>query len=336
MTPNPLHSLRGSSVVKLMGGLTVVLLIAAMLIGLASLQGTQKIVADDFSRQQLILARSMARQLGEALHQVERELTTLGYSPSVQYLERVSWANRMRLSMEELRRYGAESISRYGADGRTRYVLGEDGEAELLGRGPEADAFWAWSLEEKNRGRIFHGPVTGAPGPTGLDPVMTVAMPIYQVSVDESHPVATGRFDGVVAITLRVNRLVERFAADIHSGHTGYAWVLSETGVFLYHPDATFVGRDAFTARHQRNPAISFDAINAIQKTRMLRGGEGCAVYTSGWHRGVTGEMKKFLAFSPVEVDPGRYWSVAVVAPTDEVSGTVRTLYTRQFFIQGV
>jgi len=36
---------------------------------------------------------------------------------------------------------------------------------------------------------------------------------------------------------------------------------------------------DAFTARGRRNPVISFDKINEIQKTKMLAGEEGTAQY---------------------------------------------------------
>jgi two-component system NtrC family sensor kinase len=334
---NPLRQIGFKPVVTAMGVLTVVLLVVAMLTGLASLRNAQEIVSDDFNRQQLILARSTARQLQEALHQVRRELAALGYSPAIQYLEKVAWANRMRVSMEELVRYGAVEICRCSADGSTRYLLEADGEARVVSEGACPQGLLAWARDPANKGRLYHGQVEVKPRPGGgLVPTKVMAMPIYQVSVDESHPVATGLFDGVVSITLQVDRLVGRYAADIRSGRTGYAWAVSSQGIFLYHPDRDFIGQDAFKARQERNPAISFAKINEIQKTKMLRGEEGTSWYTSGWHRGVIREMTKFLAYSPVELAPGRYWSVAVVAPTDEVAGTVRSLYIRQFFIQGV
>jgi PAS domain S-box-containing protein len=88
----------------------------------------------------------------------------------------------------------------------------------------------------------------------------------------------------------------------------------------------------------------------------MLAGEEGTATYISGWHRGVIRQMDKFLAYtnahvgtdcpysqlSRAEIDthgrPGckEIWPVAVVAPTDEVYGTIHSLYVRQFLIQGI
>ena len=323
-------------VVTAMGVVTAVLLLTAMLIGLASLKNAQEIVSEDFNAQQLILARSTARQLSEGLRQIRRELVALSYSPSIQYLERVAWANRMRVSMEEVARYGAERICRYSADGATCYRLDAAGDARVAPGDAQAAAFLAWARQPGNREGIYHGQVEVKQIGGRLVPTMVVGAPIYQVSVDESHPVAPGRFDGAIAITLEVDRFVACYAAHIRSGRTGYAWAVSSHGLFLYHPEGSFIGRDAFTARQQRNPAISFDQINQIQKNRMLRGQEGTSWYVSGWHRGVIGEMKKYIAFSPVEVEPGRFWSVAVVAPFDEVAGTVRSLYIRQFFIQGV
>ena len=132
---------------------------------------------------------------------------------------------------------------------------------------------------------------------------------------------------------------------------------MNSKGIFLYHPEREFIGEDAFTARGRRDPAISFDAINEIQKTRMLAGEEGTAKYISGWHRGVIHQMEKFLAYSTAHVGPecpylkmdpiytqahgkpggcADIWPVAVAAPTDEVAGTISSLYIRQFLIQGL
>lgn len=336
MIRNPLKTIGFRPVVTAMGVLTVILLVVAMLIGLASLRNAQEIVADDFNRQQLILARSTARQLTEALRQIRREVAALCYSPAIQYVEKVAWANRMRVSMDELSRFGAREICRYSADGQVCYLLDANGTPKELAGDFSRHPVLVWARQPASRGRIYQGQVQVQRLGGSLVPTMTLAMPIYQVSVDESHPVAPGGFDGAVSITLELDRLVGAYAADIRSGRSGYAWVVNSKGLFLYHPDRAFIAQDAFEARHRRNPAISFDKINEIQKTRMLRGEEGTSWYTSGWHRGDIREMKKFLAYAPVEVEPGRFWSVAVVAPFDEVAGTVRSLYIRQFIIQGI
>jgi two-component system NtrC family sensor kinase len=340
-------------------GLVVVLLLAvAFILGILSLQRTQEIVSDDFQQQQLILARTTARQIEDGMAFLRRELKILAFSPAIQYLEDVAWANRMRVSFDELSRLGVTAIIRIDfANGQAprAYVLDEAGPRVVqqdFNQAPEV----LWTKNPANRGKIYQrGPLIETLGEHKV-PVMDLAVPVYEESVDESHPRASGNLDGVLVFKVDASRFTGHYCADIRSGRTGYCWVMDSNGIFLYHPEREFIGEDAFTARGRRNPAISFDEINKIQKSRMLAGEEGTARYISGWHRGVIRQMDKFLAFSVAHAGPdcpyarmspseiaaqGRpgckdIWPVAVVAPTDEVMGTVHSLYVRQFLIQGI
>ncbi len=95
-----------------------------------------------------------------------------------------------------------------------------------------------------------------------------------------------GDFSGVLLLVVNVTRLVEKYTANIQSGKTGYSWVIDDQGQFLIHPEKGFVGENAFAIREKREPKISFDAINRIQKEKMLTGQEGTGFYYSGWHQG--------------------------------------------------
>jgi two-component system NtrC family sensor kinase len=142
---------------------------------------------------------------------------------------------------------------------------------------------------------------------------------------------------GALFARLDISRLVASVTNGIRSGRTGYAWVIDQSGVFLYHPEKEFVGKNAFTARAERQPYISFAKINQIMKERMLRGEEGVGLYESGWHRGVKGRITKLIAFTPVRstfLAPGNLWSVAVAAPTSEVSEVVHSIYVRHLFAE--
>jgi PAS domain S-box-containing protein len=73
----------------------------------------------------------------------------------------------------------------------------------------------------------------------------------------------------------------------------------------------------------------------------MLEGEEGTSWYISGWHRGIEGEIKKLIAFTPIKLQkvdsaPNRIWSVAVVAPISEVEGAIHAISQRQFLLQGL
>ena len=128
------------------------------------------------------------------------------------------------------------------------------------------------------------------------------------------------------------------FLTNIRSGKTGYAWLIDEKGVFLFHPESDFVGKSAFEARKAKDPSISYAKINFIQKEKMLKGREGTGSYYTGWHRGITGKIKKLIAYCPINVsdNPPQKWSVAVVAPISEIEGVIRKGYVRLFMLQGM
>jgi two-component system NtrC family sensor kinase len=323
-----------------LGILVIVLLALAFILGIVSLKRTQEIVSDDFQQQQLILARTTARQIEDGLRFLRRELRILAYSPAIQYLEDVAWANRMRVSFTELSKLGVTAIERIDFTGRAAdkaYVLDAGGPRVIhqdFGTAPEV----AWARDAANRGQIYQGSIEVVNQGKYKVPIMDMATPVYEESVDESHPKATGILDGVLIFKIDVSAFAANYCAGIRSGRTGYCWVMDNKGIFLYHPEKEFIGEDAFTARRRRNPAISFAKINEIQKTKMLTGEEGTSRYISGWHRGVIRQMEKFVAFSHATVnrETHRIWPVAVVAPTDEVYGTIHSLYVRQFLIQGI
>jgi PAS domain S-box-containing protein len=341
-----------------LGILVVGLLALAFILGITSLKRTQEIVSDDFQQQQLILAKSTARQIEDGLAFLRRELKILAYSPAIQYLEDVAWANRMKVSFDELSKMGVVMIERIDFDGpraEKAYALDAGGPRLLqedFSQVPEV----AWARDPANRGKIYQGPLIVEKQDGHKIPFMLMATPVYEESVDESHPKATGNLDGVLILKIDLSQFTGHYCADIRSGRTGYCWVMDNQGIFLYHPEKEFIGEDAFIARGQRDPAISFAAINEIQKTKMLEGEEGTATYISGWHRGVIRKMDKFLAYTNAHVGADcpyshlsrsaiaahgrsgckKIWPVAVVAPTDEVYGTIHSLYVRQFLIQGI
>ncbi|MGD0826969.1 MAG: hypothetical protein ABSA09_02650, partial [Desulfobaccales bacterium] len=103
-----------------LGLLVVLLLAAAFVLGLLSLKRTSEIVSEDFQQQQLILAKTTAHQIEDGLEFLRRELKIIDYSPAIQYLEKVAWANLMQVSFNDLSKLGVTAIERIdiaGANG---------------------------------------------------------------------------------------------------------------------------------------------------------------------------------------------------------------------------
>jgi two-component system NtrC family sensor kinase len=258
-------------------GLLVVLLLAvAFVLGLLSLQRTRDIVSEDFQQQQLILAKTTARQIEDGLEFLRRELKILDYSPAIQYLEEVAWANRMKVSFNDLAKLGITEIVRIdfgGPNAGRTYLLDSQG-PRVLANQPLDSPVVAWAKYPAHRGRIYLGPIELESRRDHRIPFFIMATPVYEDSVDESHPKATGNLDGVLLFKIDASQFAGHYCAGIRSGRTGYCWVLNQNGLFLYHPEREFIGADAFTARGRRNPMISFSKINEIQKSKMLAGEE--------------------------------------------------------------
>lgn len=142
----------------------------------------------------------------------------------------------------------------------------------------------------------------------------------------------------LLLFNVNVSWFLSPFLRDIRSGKTGYAWLIDWRGIFLSHPNADFVGKSALEIREEKYRGIPLSMINFIQKEKMLEGKSGTGWYYSGWHRGITGKIKKLIAFCPVSIagNSSQRWSVAVVAPISEISEAVHDSNIRQFIVHGL
>jgi len=319
--------------------LTVILLVGAFIFGILSANKMRDIISEQFNQQQLTIAKGVASKIEDKFQFLKNELHTLHLSPSIQYLE-ISWPNRMQITLENVKNLGVIRIGLLDADGGQIYWVDDQGKSGTT-TGDFADSeVLLWCKDPGHQDQFFLKRTDAVfPAESDNNPYLVVVLPTYQVSMDASHPQATGRFAGCLYFLVDPYQLIQRYAKPIRSGQSGYAWVIDRQGMFLYHPEDAFIGKSAFEVREQRAPKISFAEINEIQREKMLAGQEGVSWYWSGWHRGIVKEMKKFIAYAPIILggtNEKLTWSVAVVAPQTEVEGAVHDVYIRQFLLQGV
>ncbi len=309
-----------------------------LLLGIISAKEIRKVVIEDFNQQQLVLARHAASQVENRLNILKRELLLLSLSPSIQYSEKVSIGKRMEITFSGIKGEGALNIKYIESGGSRAYLIDGRGYKIEYPSLEEMD-YLKWARIANNKGNILISePITNINVGKYKKLMMKMMIPVWQISVDEKYPVATNKFSGILIFDVDVTALIEKTTNGIRSGKTGYAWVIDNKGAFLYHPEAEFIGKNAFEARKERNPAISFARINEIQRELMLTGREGASWYLSGWHGGREGRIKKMIAFTPVQLQGGtkRYmWSVAVVAPITEIEGSIHRIQIRQFILEG-
>src|SRR4030042_205220 len=103
--------------------LNILLLGTSIYLGLISANQMQEIVKEDFNQQQSVLAQHTASLLEQDINFLKRELSTLNFSPSIQYLEPLSWANRMRATLASVREEGVGEILRISPDANRAYLV---------------------------------------------------------------------------------------------------------------------------------------------------------------------------------------------------------------------
>ncbi len=284
-------------------------------------------INNDFNQQQLILARQAASQIDAILKDLETEIGELKHFLSA--APETARREAIRAALERTRSKGVVEMGLLDPQGQIVEACRAEGVPAVA---PEQIAAECQPSDAK---RI-------ALSPLQIQQVTPSAAFLTGVLCD--HVKLSGGEPGIVFARLNVSDLVKRVTKDIRSGKTGYAWVINEKAVFVYHPREEYIGQNAFKVRKERReqeehqPYISFKQINRIMKDQMLHGQEGTGEYVSGWHRGTRGEIVKLMAFTPVESDTlssGHVWSVAVVAPTGEVAEALGRMYVRHYAAGG-
>ena len=318
--------------------ISVFFLSVILLSGWQFISKVKEVVTDEFNQQQLVLAQHAAYQIKHHIRSIRKELTLLTLSPSVQYYEKSFLAKRMQIAFSSLREEGILEVRYLDSTGQTTHKISDSG-FETVRSDTEDAKFHQWAKDNLKKELVLASEVYPTEYGSANKLIMKMAVPVWQVSVDDSHPVATEQYSGVVVALIDVTSLIQRITEGIKSGKSGYAWVIDSNGNFLYHIEENLIGRNAFEARKEKMPTISFARINEIQKKLMLTGKEGTSWYVSGWHRGKEGAIKKLIAYSPIVLDDlaeTRIWSVAVVAPVSEVEGAIQGIQIRQFIMQAL
>ncbi|HZE21786.1 MAG TPA: hypothetical protein VE082_07015, partial [Desulfobaccales bacterium] len=141
-------------------GVNFVLLGAAIYLGLNSANQMKEIVKEDFNQQQLVLAKHTASLLEQDINFLKRELSTLNFSPSIQYLEPLSWANRMRATLASVREEGVVEIVHITQDGNRAYMVDGRGMDQIITGSFKEAPYLSWAAKPQHKGQIMVMPVS--------------------------------------------------------------------------------------------------------------------------------------------------------------------------------
>jgi two-component system NtrC family sensor kinase len=317
-TSRPKLARRVAVSVAVGGGL---FLIAGALLGLWTIQAMKKTVTGQFNQEQLVIARAVKQRIEREIKLLAKEISLLAGYISAGPLKPEHRNERIQQSFSRVLESGVWKIEITDpAGGRKQIFM------------PHRH----WTVRP--------------PAETGSDetalPEDLTAGSVYisspQIKASGFVLLLAARLSGesvrYLVFHVNVSWFLATFIKEIRSGSTGYVWLIDQSGHFLFHPDASFIGKNAFTVRQQKYPDVSFAKINFIQQEKMLTGNEGTGWYEAGWHRGITGPIKKLIAYCPVVIseEPLQTWSVAVVAPVSEIEGALRKSSLQLFLLQGL
>ncbi|MGD9159232.1 MAG: ATP-binding protein [Desulfobacteraceae bacterium] len=291
---------------------TLIFLTMSAFLDLWSSRNLREISKSQFNEEQLVIARNIKWNIEQELDLLRKEMELASGIPA-------------GAGEREIRKYLEKFFLRTGKDGVFRISLYD----LTSGSCSAYDYSHQWKTLNKTPAQDFDISVDKNSATLPFDHLIDNKNMVIFHLVPSSC---------LLAVELDISTFLARFLRETRSGKTGYAWIINQEGIFLYHPFIEFIGKSAFTARDERNPDISHNNINFIQKNNMLKGLEGTGVYTTGWHRGITGQIEKLIAYAPVSIslNPVVNWSAAVVAPSAEIDEYINRTSLWRFFLHAI
>ena len=307
------------NIVILITLISLIFLAMGLVLGVWSARDMREQVSDQFNEEQLIIARNTADLIERELDFIKKEILLLSQEKAFKIFDPNVLNHSIQKSFQRVFKSGVWEIEIVDPEDQKKFIYRPHGN---------------WSETGSTELSVF----TTVEG-SDQEKVWVSKPQIKPSSINIKIAIPLGNdFPRLLIFHINISWFLSPFLKNIRSGKTGYAWIVSDDGIFLYHPDVKFVGKSAFKARQERYPDVPYGKINFIQKEMMLKGQEGTGWYFSGWHRGITGQIKKLIAYCPIAIsdNPPQKWSVAVAAPVSEVEEAVKRGNTRQFVLQGM
>ncbi len=126
-----------------------------------------------------------------------------------------------------------------------------------------------------------------------------------------------GTFNGVVGCAIDLSNITAHYVAPLRPSETGYAWLVDETGMILYHPNPRWIGLNLYdVVLGMERQGHSIKGIQGIKDAMELKN-DGMYEFLFP-HFPDSKPIKKLLAFSSVHF-LNRRWITAATSPYSEV-----------------
>ncbi len=298
------------------GFILALLLVLSIIIILGQFfhQSLQEEMAEQFNKQQLLLAREVAMNIESLTDHVYKSIRVIAQLPEI---DRIRLNPRVRSAVESI------NFSLRNEALVTIRVLDRNGILLYDSSYPERERQNYSKTQYFRQARVLprneklvtdlleiHG--------TGDDSKeFIIAVPVYRQLRKRYPP----EFNGAVLAVLSMDGITKRYLSPIKSGTRGYAWMMDSDGTLLYHPtQPRMVGKNLYqTDKTCFNCHKSFDT-----EKKMIEGREE----TFGYYE-APGGANKLAAFYKLPI-ARKSWIVVVSAPYSDVIALMQK--SRRFY----
>ncbi|HYA26876.1 MAG TPA: ATP-binding protein [Thermodesulfovibrionales bacterium] len=275
---------------SLVSGIFIIIIASVIMLNISFQQTLQMESAEQFNKQQLLLANTAALEVQQYVDVLKSDLLSVAELMSeFQIRTKVDF---VRLTQGVLRDMGnvKTSIAFLNPEGRVLFSRGN-----LAAEGTDADEI------TRTAERLCPNTVRIIQDSKRLHIVAPVCRSAILV--------------GNVSASIDIQDIARKFLGPIKSGSRGYAWMMNDKGDLLHHPtQPDMVGRNLY-----KTNSSCFKCHKAFDVERKII--EGKADFY-GRHVAPSGE-DKVLAFSTASIGDSK-WIVAVSAPYSEVTLSIR------------
>ncbi len=291
---------------------TIAVIVFILLMALTVNRVREKDIVDQFSMQQLALARGTAARIEALLGNVEKNLTMLSLLPSVRMVTPDETVSSMKVIHDHLEGK-VRFIARLDERGILRSVYPNRAFAGLLGE--RFDRYTFFHQIRKTRGP-FVGELdlsedTPLSRTLGMSRAVVIGVPKYRYGDGTL-------FTGVVFAIMPLEKVIDFFGKEPQGKMAQDSWIVDHQGRLIVHPAEGFIGRDVsvLEKRDNRRPG-------ALQPD-ILRGRAGYGEYLLN-EEGASVE-RKIVAYAPIGIGP-QAWFMVVSTPYNRVISVVRRAF---------
>ena len=293
--------------------ITCLIIAGVIILGWQDYNFAEKSMTRQFNSQQLMLVEQAARGMEDFLNDVRQTTALSARLPEIQkVIDSPETAKPEPILKEILRLYNdkAKFVFLAGPAGKRLTIY-----PEVSPEGNFAEKFNFVSLvqEAGRKRKIVVKNVIPRKESRSAEGGMRSGWILIAVPIGRASQIA-----GILGCGLNFQEIYGRYVQPIGSASSG-SWMINEEGKFIAHYNPDFLGKDAYAARRERAPNLTYDRIDRIMKEGMLAGKAGMDEYVSSGYPKERAQIKKLIAYAPVRIED-RIWSIALVVPHSEVT----------------